>query len=313
MLRLAPQGLLGLAGVDRPVVPIITTPYLTKLINILLFNHQRSHHAHLVRSGRMPATLSQSAQQIGDQAKAPPPEPTPEFLAQLAEASQQLEQATPEEIIRWAVEQYHPGLTMATAFGPEGCVILATLAQIQPDVPVFNLDTGYQFSETLQLRDRIAQKYGIEVELKRPALSVEAYEAKHGGPLYQTNPNQCCFDRKLTVLRESIVGMRAWMSGIRRDQSPDRARAPIVGWDRKFGLVKISPLANSTKQEVWKRILDEGIPYNPLHDRGYPSIGCWPCTRAVTGDTDERAGRWVGFDKTECGLHSDVEQDGSGI
>jgi phosphoadenosine phosphosulfate reductase len=143
---------------------------------------------------------------------------------------------------------------------------------------------------------------------------VEEYEALHGGPLYRTNPNQCCFDRKIKTLKRASEVMHAWMSGIRRDQSADRAQAPVVGWDKKFGLVKISPLANWTKKDVWNRITAEGIPYNPLHDRGYPSIGCWPCTRAVeAGETDERAGRWSGMKKTECGLHSVSEQDGSGI
>jgi phosphoadenosine phosphosulfate reductase len=98
--------------------------------------------------------------------------------------------------------------------------------------------------------------------------------------------------------------MHAWMSGIRRDQSDDRAAAPIVGWDKKFNLVKISPLANWTKQDVWKLITSDDIPYNPLHDRGYPSIGCWPCTRSVMFGEDERAGRWSGTAKTECGLHT---------
>lgn len=232
-------------------------------------------------------------------------DPTPEQLELLAEHSRRLESASPQEIIRWAVENFHPKLTMATAFGPEGCVILYMLSQIERSVPVFNLDTGYQFRETLELRDRIAQRYGIEVELKKPELTVEQYEAQHGGPLYKTNPDQCCFDRKVKVLRQSVVGMHAWMSGIRRDQSPDRARSPIVGWDRKFKLVKISPLANWTKNEVWKLIMREDIPYNPLHDQGYPSIGCWPCTRAVMfGEDDERAGRWSGTAKTECGLHT---------
>jgi phosphoadenosine phosphosulfate reductase len=203
---------------------------------------------------------------------------------------------------------------MATAFGPEGCVILAMLAKIAPETYVFNLDTGYQFQETLDLRDRIAEKFGIEVDLLRPDLSVPEYEALHGGPLYKTNPNQCCADRKIKTLQRASEVMHAWMSGIRRDQSPDRAQASIVGWDKKFGLVKISPLANWTKKDVWKRILDESIPYNPLHDQGFPSIGCWPCTRAVAaGETDERAGRWSGMQKTECGLHSISEQDGSGI
>jgi len=241
-------------------------------------------------------------------------EPTPELLAELAEASSRLESAQPEEIIAWAHERFAPYLTMATAFGPEGCVIISMLAKVAPETYVFNLDTGYQFIETLDLRDKLARKYGIAVDMLQPELTVPEYEAKHGGPLYKTNPNQCCFDRKVKVLRAAAEKHHAWMSGIRRDQSSDRARVAIVEWDKKFNLVKISPLANWTKKDVWKRIMDENIPYNPLHDRGYPSIGCWPCTRAVfEGETDERAGRWSGSAKTECGLHSLEQQDGSGI
>ncbi len=243
-----------------------------------------------------------------------PLEPTSEFLADLAEQSARLESATPEEIIAWAAAQYAPRLTMATAFGPEGCVILSMLAQLAPKTYVFNLDTGYQFQQTLDLRDRIADKYGIQVDMLKPDLSVPEYEVLHNGPLYKTNPTQCCMDRKIKLLHRGTHGMHAWMSGIRRDQSADRAQAPIVGWDKKFNLVKISPLANWKKQDVWKRILDEGVPYNPLHDQGYPSIGCWPCTRAMQeGETDERSGRWSGTAKTECGLHSPQEIDGSGI
>lgn len=222
--------------------------------------------------------------------------------------SDKLEGAQPWDIIQWAVDHYHPQLTMATAFGPEGCLIIHWLARIEPRVPVFNLETGYQFPETLALRDRIAERYGIEVALKRPDSTVEEYEALHGGPLYKTNPNQCCADRKLKVLHDVARGYRAWMSGIRRDQSADRAKASIVGWDKKFGLVKVSPLANWTKQDVWRVIVNEQVPYNPLHDQGYPSIGCWPCTRAVMFGEDERAGRWSGFAKTECGLHTSEDK-----
>ena len=229
---------------------------------------------------------------------------TPELLAELAEHSKRLEQAGPREIITWAAETYYPKLAMATAFGPEGCIILHFFAEIQPKTYVFNLDTGYQFRETLELRDRIARRYGIEVEMKQPDTTIEEFEALHGGPLYKTEPDRCCFERKIKVLRASVLGMEAWMSGIRRDQSSDRAQAPVVGWDKKFGLVKISPLANWTKQDGWKLITDENVPYNPLHDQGYTSIGCWPCTRAVMFGEDERAGRWSGSSKTECGLHT---------
>ena len=241
---------------------------------------------------------------IGSQAADPPLYPTPDVLAELAEQSGRLESATPEEILTWAVDRYGDKFTMATAFGPEGMTIIAMLAKISPKTWVFNLDTGYQFKETLALRDKVAEQYGIEVEMLKPELTVFEYEKLHGGPLYEKNPNQCCGDRKLAVLRNAASGMHAWASAIRRDQSPDRSVAPIVGWDKKFHLVKISPLANWTKKHVWDRIVKEKIPYNPLHDAGYTSIGCWPCTRAVQFGEDDRSGRWSGTGKTECGLHT---------
>lgn len=240
----------------------------------------------------------------GSAAADPPLLPTEELLAELAEHSQRLESASPAEILKWAVDRFAPHFTMATAFGPEGMTIIHMLSKIAPETPIFNLDTGYQFKETLELRDKVAEKYGIEVELKKPEFTVAEYEAKNGGPMYKTDPGQCCFDRKLRVLKRAVFGKHAWASAIRRDQSADRAQAPIVGWDKKFHVVKVSPLANSTKADVWRMIMDERIPYNPLHDQGYPSVGCQPCTRAVLMGEDERAGRWSGFAKTECGLHS---------
>jgi phosphoadenosine phosphosulfate reductase len=241
-------------------------------------------------------------------AEAAPLVPTDELLEELQLHSDAFEPAHPEEILRWGVKRFGERLTMATAFGPEGCVIIHLLAKIDPATHVFNLDTGYQFQQTLELRDRIADRYGIQVEMKRSPLSVEQYEQLHGGPLYKINPDQCCFDRKVTVLRQAVVGRQAWITAIRRDQSPDRAKAPIIGWDKKFSLVKINPLANWTKADVWKLIVAEDIPYNPLHDEGYTSIGCWPCTRAVLFGEDERAGRWSGQQKTECGLHTLEEE-----
>jgi phosphoadenosine phosphosulfate reductase len=231
----------------------------------------------------------------------------PEEVRWLDEKSRALEGATPEEILTWAVETYFPRFTMATGLGPEGCVIIAMLAKIEPRVYVFNLDTGYQFPQTLELRQRIAEKYGMVVDLQRPELSVAEYEAVHGGPVYRHDPDRCCFDRKVVVLHRVAAGFDAWATGVRCDQGPTRAQTPIVRWDKKFGLAKISPLASWTKGDVWRRIVEEGVPYNPLHDQGYPSIGCWPCTRAVTPGEDERAGRWSGTVKTECGLHTAAE------
>jgi phosphoadenosine phosphosulfate reductase len=232
---------------------------------------------------------------------------------QIVAANRELEGRTPQQILRWAVEQFHPRLTMATAFGAEGCCILHMLAEIEPGVRVFNLETGYQFPETLELRERIRRRYGIEVELVRPEQTVAEYEEEHGGPLYRIRPDQCCYDRKVLPLRRAVVGHDAWISAIRRDQTADRAVAGVVQWDPKFGLVKVNPLLGWTKREVWAFVVEHDVPYNPLHDQGYPSIGCWPCTHPVAEGADERAGRWAGSAKKECGLHVLEHQEGSGI
>jgi phosphoadenosine phosphosulfate reductase len=222
---------------------------------------------------------------------------------QIADINHLLKGASPQRILRWAVTEFHPRLTMATAFGAEGCCLIHMLAEIEPGVRIFNLDTGYQFPETLELRQRIQERYDIQIELIRPELTVGEYEAKHGGPLYRRRPEQCCHDRKIMPLRRALTGYDAWISAIRRDQTRDRARADLVGWDAKFGLVKVNPLLGWTRSDVWRFILDHDIPYNPLHDQGYPSIGCWPCTSDVGEGAGERDGRWAGTARTECGLH----------
>lgn len=231
----------------------------------------------------------------------------------IGDAKQQLEDASPEEVLRWSVDTFHPKLTMATAFGAEGCCILHMLAEINPSVHVFNLDTGYQFPETLALRERIKDRYGIEVEMVRPETTVDEYEKEHGGPMHRIRPDQCCHDRKVLPLRNHLVGFDAWISAIRKDQTAHRGSAGVVEWDAKFKLVKVNPLLSWTKKDVWTFILKHDVPYNPLHDQGYPSIGCWPCTKAVCEGEDERAGRWAGTQKKECGLHVIEHQDGSGI
>jgi len=238
----------------------------------------------------------------------------PHFSAdQIAAACFLLEGRPPEAVLQWAVEQFYPRLTMATAFGPEGNCIIHMLAEIEPRVRIFNLETGYQFPETLEVRERIKRKYGIEVEYIRPEMTVEDYEAEAGGPLYVIRPDQCCYDRKVLPLRRAVAGYDAWISAIRKDQTGERGKASVVQWDPKFDLVKVNPLLNWTKQDVWKFITKNDIPYNPLHDRGYPSIGCWPCTAPVGDGEDERAGRWRGTGKKECGLHVVEHDGGSGI
>lgn len=237
----------------------------------------------------------------------------PMTAEEIGAASYELEGKTPQEILRWSVQRFFPKLTMATAFGAEGCCLIHMLAEIEPRVRIFNLETGYQFNETLELRERIKERYGIEVEYIYPELTVAEYEAEHGGPLHRIRPDQCCFDRKILPLRAAAAGYDAWISAIRRDQTEHRKVAGVVQWDAKFGLVKVNPLLAWTKSDVWRFILQHQIPYNPLHDQGYPSIGCWPCTISVSEGADERSGRWSGTAKKECGLHVIEVRDGGGI
>jgi phosphoadenosine phosphosulfate reductase len=222
---------------------------------------------------------------------------------ELASTNRLLQEASPQAILRWAVSAFHPRLTMATAFGAEGCCLIHMLAEIEPAVRIFNLETGYQFPETLELCERIQQRYGIEVELVRPDLTVVDYEAEHGGPLYRRRPDQCCYDRKIVPLRRALAGNDAWVSAIRRDQTSERALADVVQWDARFNMVKVNPLLRWTRRDVWTFLVAHEVPYNPLHDRDYSSIGCWPCTRAVLEGEDERAGRWAGTNKRECGIN----------
>lgn len=222
--------------------------------------------------------------------------------------SDQFESATPQEIVRWAIATYRDKLTVATAFGAEGCCLVAMIAQgrdetgIAPDI--FNLDTGYQFPETLELRERLQERYRLSIRLAGALETVEHMEARFGGPIYGINSDHCCYLRKVVPLHTAVQGFTAWMTAIRRDQTPERAGAPIVGRDPKYRhLVKINPLANWHKIQVWDYIHEHAVPVNPLHAQGYPSIGCWPCTRPVFAGENDRAGRWAGMAKRECGLH----------
>lgn len=242
-----------------------------------------------------------------------PPGPPPELAEEISTASRELANYGPLEILDWAAKRFGSRLTMATAFGVEGCLIIHFLAKIAPNVRVFNLDTGYQFLETLDVRQKLLEKYGLEVEYVRPDTTVEEYEKLHGGPLYGVRPDQCCHDRKVLPLRRALAGYSAWISSIRKDQTAQRKEASVVQWDAKFRLVKVNPLLNWDKSAVWKVVLDENVPYNILHDQGFPSIGCQPCTTAVAEGEDERSGRWRGKVKKECGLHVQEHSDGSGI
>jgi phosphoadenosine phosphosulfate reductase len=168
---------------------------------------------------------------------------------------------------------------------------------------VFTLDTEFLFPETYDLMDRVEKRYGIKAERVFSTLTPEEQERVHGPALWSRDPDQCCNLRKVEPLKAKLAALRAWITALRRDQTAARATARKVEWDAKFQLIKINPIADWTSEKVWTYVHKHDVPYNPLHDRNYPSIGCTHCTRAITPGEGPRAGRWAGFEKTECGVH----------
>lgn len=222
-----------------------------------------------------------------------------------AEWRRRFETAAAEDVIRWALDRFHPRVALACSFQAEDMVILDMMARLRPGARAFYLDTGLLFAETYQVRDLAVERYDIDFQRYGPDLTVGEQAVRHGPNLWARDPNTCCGLRKVEPLRRALSGLDAWMTGIRRDQTPQRRNAGVVEWDARFGLVKINPLARWTADQVWDYIRSRDVPYNPLHDLGFPSIGCIPCTAPVLEGDDARAGRWPGFDKTECGLHAD--------
>ncbi|MNO55602.1 Phosphoadenosine phosphosulfate reductase [compost metagenome] len=220
----------------------------------------------------------------------------------IAEKAVELESATPEEIIAWAVETF-PNITFACSFGAEDVVLVDMLQKISPSTDIFYLDTDFHFQETYVTRDIITDKYDLEFVRVSPLITPEEQAAQHGAELWKSDPNACCNIRKVEPLTRILSQYEAWITGIRRDQAPTRANSKKIEYDNKFGLVKFNPIAGWTSEDVWNYIRENEVIYNPLHDRNYPSIGCEYCTRPVMPGEDPRAGRWSGSDKTECGLH----------
>ena len=225
----------------------------------------------------------------------------------LATVAAMLEGAAPEDVLRWAVDEYADRLTFATGFGPEGCVLIDLIGRHALPIDIFTLDTGLIFDETRDLWRRLEARYGLTIRGVKPALAVDEQNAVYGDRLWERAPDRCCAMRKVIPLREELANVDAWIAAIRRDQTPQRASARTVEWDGKFEIAKVNPLVTWTSKDVWRYLVKHDVPYNPLHDRGFPSIGCWPCTTWVAPGEDERSGRWRGTTKTECGLHAAPE------
>lgn len=226
--------------------------------------------------------------------------------AELKTVSDSFESKHPQDVLAYALDAYAGRIVLACSFGAEDVVLVDMIHRLHPKTPLFYLDTEFLFPETYQLRDRIVEKYGLVAEQvvhMKPALTPEAQAGQYGEALWSRDPNQCCRIRKVEPLTRVLAGYDAWITGIRREQTPTRANAGIVEWDTQFNLVKFNPLARWTNDDVWAYIRIHEVPYNPLHDRNYPSIGCTYCTAPVLPGEDPRSGRWKNQGKLECGIH----------
>jgi phosphoadenosine phosphosulfate reductase len=217
------------------------------------------------------------------------------------EVAAEVEAMSAPEAIAWAIETFHPSLRFASSFQKTTSVIVDIAQRIEPETRFFYLDTDLLFEETYATRDALADRYRIEFE-PFAGNSLAEQEREHGATLWSRQPDACCGIRKVAPMRTALQEVQCWVSGIRRVDSETRAGAAKFGWDKRFGLWKLNPLADWSDEQVWNHIRENDVPYNPLHDQGYPSIGCTPCTRAPA-DIDPRSGRWAGTDKTECGIN----------
>ena len=212
-------------------------------------------------------------------------------------------EASPRETLKLVYEMFGEDAVMATGFGASGVVMMHMLSTILPDPKVFYLDTDLLFPETYALRDRLADELGISFIRVHGGMSVSAQQLRYGDDLWDKAPDTCCFIRKVAPLRHFLSSKVAWITGIRRDQALSRRSAQVVEWDQANGLLKFNPLVTWTEEDIWSYIRLNDIPYNELHDAGYPSIGCMPCTGVPEAGESLRAGRWAGRDKMECGIH----------
>jgi phosphoadenosine phosphosulfate reductase len=227
---------------------------------------------------------------------------SPEELRELiSHVGAELELAPAETIIEWAVATFGSRFAITSSMGD---AVLADLAsKVAPGVDVIFLDTGYHFAETIGTRDAVQATLDVNVVNVTPELSVAEQDAAYGKDLFKTDPDRCCALRKVQPLADTLASYDAWATGLRRAETHHRVIAPVVGWDARKGKVKVSPLARWSDDDIQRYIAENHVLVNPLVYDGYPSIGCWPCTRRVAPGEDPRSGRWAGTNKTECGIH----------
>lgn len=232
---------------------------------------------------------------------------TQEFQALVCAAREKLSGASPEAVLAWAAEQFSPRAAVSCSFGGPGGIVLAHMAhRLGLKLPLLFIDTGFLFPETYRLKEEVEARWSLPVVTAAPALSPVEQAERFGDRLWERDPDLCCTLRKVQPMAEALARVDCWITSLRRDQSPTRACVERIELHRLDGgrtIVKVNPLAHWTKSQVWTYVLEHGLPYHPLLDQGYKSIGCVQCTARADGP-GERAGRWPGRAKTECGLHT---------
>lgn len=213
------------------------------------------------------------------------------------------ENSHPDEILDWGFQTFGKKLVVGTGFGPSGILLIHRLVAKNIPVTIFFLDTNLLFDETYKLRAVLEERFGIKIVPVNTDLSLEQQSQNYGDELWRRNPDKCCEIRKVIPLQQYLADKKAWVTGIRRSQGVTRHETNIIEWDPVNQVVKINPLALWSNDRVWDYIDEHNLPYNPLHDYGYPTIGCVPCTEPVSSGEGERSGRWKNSNKTECGIH----------
>lgn len=219
-----------------------------------------------------------------------------------------LDEMPPEEILQWAWQTFGPEIALSSSFQTQSIPLLHMASRETPEMPVLFLNTGFHFQETLVFRERLENRFGLRVRVLSASVGHEGFRREHG-ELYRIDPDRCCWINKVQPLIEALSTLRGWVTGIRRDQTKGRRFVPVLS-RLDSGVFKICPMVRWTARDVWEYIRDHNLPVHPLHDAGYRSVGCAPCTRPTVAGQDEREGRWEGLDKDECGLHlADAGED----
>ncbi len=230
-------------------------------------------------------------------------------ICDLKKLNEEFESRTARQIVEWAAGEFWPDLAVSSSFGAESACLLHLASSVRPGIRVVFVNTGFLFPETLRFRDELARRLGLRVEEFTPALPNAEFLARHGR-LYETDPEACCAANKVEPMARALAGLRCWMSGVRSNQTAYRSSMSFVEV-KQDGLVKVSPLLRWSTKQVHEYLKAQALPVHPLWEKGYASIGCEPCT-AVPGDpTDPRSGRWLGKNKTECGIHTFLDRSKS--